>query len=306
MKRRKNLGAVQVVGLGQACVDYLGTLPCFPREDAKVELSHLRVLCGGPASTALVSLSRLGISTAFLGSVSDDFFGKEIVKNLQRQQVNLSRLKITPGYTSQFAFIAVTLGSGNRTIFWHRGSVPPLAPEDVDLRAFPNARILHVDGLMVKAAAEAARQAKQQDMKVVMDAGTMREGSLEVVSAADVVIASEGFAAPLVGAKSSPEKALQALKRLGPDQVIITLGARGSIGLEGSRPVRQEAFSVSAVDTTGAGDVYHGAYIYGLLQHWDMMKCMRFASAAAALKCTQTGAQSGIPDMKTILDFLKG
>jgi len=306
MKRRKNFRSVQVVGLGQACVDYLGTLPCFPQEDEKVELSGLQVFCGGPASTALVALSRLGVSTAFLGSVSDDFFGKEIVKNLRREEVNLSQLKITPGYTSQFAFIAITRGSGNRTIFWHRGSVPPLAPEDVDIRAFPNARILHVDGLMVKAAAEAARQAKQRNMRVVMDAGTMREGSQEVVSLVDVVIASEGFAAPLVGPKSSPEKALQALERLGPDQVIITLGARGSVGLEGSRLVRQTAFSVSAVDTTGAGDVYHGAYIYGLLQHWDMKRCMRFASAAAALKCTKIGAQSGIPYMKTILDFLKG
>ncbi len=291
---------IQVVGLGQACVDYLGVLPFYPQENGKIELKNLYIRCGGPASTALVTLSRLGISTSFLGSISDDPFGVEILRNLKNEKVDVSCLKITPGYTSQFAFIGVTVKNGKRTIFWHRGNVPHLKSKDVDLQLFPKARFLHIDGLMIEACIEAARQAKALGMIVVMDAGTMREGSEELVSFTDILIASETFAEPLFERKPAHETALKTLRELGPEQVVITRGSEGSIGLNDEGIFHQAAYPVMAVDTTGAGDVYHGAYIYGLLQGWEMIKCMRFASAAAALKCTKIGAQTGIPNLKAI------
>jgi ribokinase len=302
---KKALERIQVVGLGQACVDYLGRLASYPQEDDKIELIDLHMRLGGPASTALVTLSRLGISTSFLGSISDDAFGAEIVKNLEKEKVDVSCLKITPGYTSQFAFIVITQKSGNRTIFWQRGSVPHLEPKDVDIRCFPKARILHVDGLMIEASKEAVSQANTLDMTSVLDAGTLREGSLELVSLVDVLIASETFAIPLLGSGTLQETALHALRELGPSQVIITLGAKGSVGLSDHGIIRQEAFSVPVKDTTGAGDVFHGAYVYGLLQDWDMRQCMRFASAAAAIKCKEIGAQAGIPDLEAVLDLMK-
>lgn len=299
------LQRIQVVGLGQACVDYLGTTPLYPQEDGKIELTDLYMRCGGPASTALVTLSRLGISTSFLGSISNDLFGKKIIENLKNEKVDVSYLKVAPGYTSQFAFIAVTQGSGKRTILWHRGSVPHLKPEDVDLSCFPKARVLHVDGLMIAACLSAAQQAKELGMTVVMDGGTMRQGSKELMQLVDILIACETFAAPFLGPEDPIETALHALRDLGPKQVVITLGAKGSIGLNDQGIFRQEAFPVKIVDTTGAGDVYHGAYIYGLLQGWEMSGCMRFASAAAALKCEKIGAQAGIPDLDAIKSFTK-
>ena len=301
----KGLEKVQVVGLGQACVDYLGTLTSYPQENEKVELADLHMRCGGPASTALVTLSRLHIPTSFLGSISDDLFGVEIIKNLKKENVDVSRLKMTPGHTSQFAFISITKKTGNRAIFWHRGSVPHLNKADVDMREFPNAQILHVDGLMAEASVEAARQAKAAGITVVMDGGTMREDTKDLIPLVDILIASETFAAPLVGSKASHETALRALRNLGPPQVVITLGAKGSIALNNKETVRQEAFPVTAADTTGAGDVYHGAYIYGLLQGWEMGKCMRFASAAAALNCKKIGAQTGVPGLSDINDLMK-
>jgi len=299
------LDKIQVVGLGQACVDYLGKLPSYPLEDGKAELVNLHTRCGGPASTALVTLSSLGIPTTFLGSVSDDPFGVEIVKNFEKEKVDVSCLKITPGYTSQFAFIAVTGKSGKRTVFWHRGSVPHLKRADVDIRRFPKARVLHLDGLMIEASTEAARQAKDLGMTVVMDAGTLREGTKELVSLVDILIASETFATPLVGSGVPHETALQALQGLCTGQVVITLGAKGSIGLSDHGMVHQEAFTVTAVDTTGAGDVYHGAYIYGVLQGWEMRECMRFASAAAALNCKEIGAQTDILNLNGIHYLMK-
>jgi sulfofructose kinase len=305
-KHTANLRNIPVIGLGQACLDFLGRLTVYPEEDGKCELVDLHIQCGGPASSAMVTLSRLGIPTSFLGSISDDQFGIEIVKGLEEEKVDHTFLKITPGCTSQFAFIAITEAAGNRTVFWHRGTVPPLRPADVDLSPFSAARILHLDGLMIEASIEAANQAREKGLTVVMDAGTMRDGSLELVSLVDILIASEGFPQPLVGKDAPVEEALEVLNRLGPREVVITRGSKGSVGLRDQRVIAQEAFPADVVDTTGAGDVYHGAYIFGLLQGWDMARCMRFASATAALKCKEVGARRGIPGLEEIGKLLSG
>ena len=295
---------IQVIGLGQACVDYLGRVSSYPVEDDKVELLDFHIQCGGPASTAMVTLARLGIKTSFLGSISDDHFGNIILKGLIDEHVDSSLLKITPGYSSQFAFISITETNGNRTIFWHKGNVPHLKGHDVDLSPFPNVRILHLDGLMIEASIEAAKQAKDKGIIVVMDAGTIRDGSMELVSLVDVLIASERFAAPLLGSDISPEGRLKVIRQLCPGDIVITLGAKGSIGLNNGQIIHQCAFPVRAVDTTGAGDVYHGAYIYGILEGWDMSQCMRFASAASAIKCREIGARKGIPKFDEINKLL--
>ena len=295
---------IQVIGLGQACLDYLGRVSLFPAEDDKVECLDIRRQCGGPASTALVTLSRLGVGTSFVGSVSDDPFGMEIVQGLDKEGVDHRFLKITPGYTSQFAFISISERSGKRTVFWHRGSVPHLRAEDVDLSPFGSAKVLHLDGLMLEASIKAAREAKERGLKVVLDGGTMREGSLDLVSLVDILIASEKFSEPLAGPGAFDEERLRSLCGLGPQEVVVTLGARGSIGWDGKETFVQEAFPVRAVDTTGAGDVYHGAYIYGVLRGWGMGTCMRFASAASALKCGAVGAREGIPTLAGIRAFM--
>ncbi|MBW2029330.1 MAG: sugar kinase [Deltaproteobacteria bacterium] len=295
-----------VVGLGQACVDYLGRIPRYPIEDAKVELIDLRKECGGPASTALVTLARLGVKASFLGSISDDPFGIDILNALRKEGVDTSFLRVRPGHTSQFAFIAITSDSGNRTVFWHRGTVSHLGPEEIDLSPFPAARILHLDGLMVNASVEAASQAKERGMRVVMDAGTFREGTGDLLPLVDVLIASEHFAEPLTGGPGSSEKDLELLRERGPAEVIITMGVRGSLGLGPGGLHYQKAFPVVPVDTTGAGDVYHGGYIYGLLQGWDMPTCMRFASAIAAMNCRKIGARQGIPrSAEDVLEFTR-
>jgi ribokinase len=280
-------------------------VPAFPTEDEKVELLDVQMQCGGPASTALVALARLKVATAFMGSISNDPLGLEILSDLEKEGVDVGGLKMIPGFTSQLAFIAITAGIGKRTIFWHRGSVPPLGPEDVNLDIFPSATLLHLDGLMVEASIEAARQAKARGMTVVMDAGTMRAGSQRLAALVDILIASERFATPLVGADARPETALEALHELGPELVVITLGPKGSIGSDRRNTIRQRAFPVDTLDTTGAGDVYHGGYLFGLLQGWGMRRCMRFASAVSAMKCRHIGGRQGIPDLDAVETFLR-
>jgi sulfofructose kinase len=296
--------SVRVVGLGQVCVDYAGRVPVYPVEDAKMEMEGFYTGCGGPAATALVTLSRLGVSTSLLSTISDDPFGRQITESLENEGVDRSCLKMVPGYASQFAFIAVTAGDGKRTVFWNRSTVPSLTRNEVRLKDFSGAQILHLDGLMLNASIEAAKQAKALGMTVVMDAGTLRDGTLELLSWVDFLIASETFADPMVGASAPKERTLRELEKLGPRQVVITLGDEGSIGLDNGKVVVQEAFSVMSRDTTGAGDVYHGAYIYGLLQGWPMADCMNFASAAAALKCMNGQGWRGIPELKAVENLM--
>ena len=227
------LETVLVVGFGQACMDYVGHVPRYPAEDAKIELDELYAGCGGPAATALVTLARWGTETAFLGSISDDAFGVQIVRDLQKEGVDLSGLKITPGLSSQFAFIAVSRDAGQRTIFWRRSNAPEPTSDQVSLDPFPHARVLHIDGLMLSAAGAAAEAAQRRGMTVVMDAGTLRDGSLDLIAHVDVLIASEPFADALAGSGESYAQTLDKMKRMGPDQVVITLGSKGSVGLDG-------------------------------------------------------------------------
>jgi sugar/nucleoside kinase (ribokinase family) len=250
--------------------------------------------CGGPASTALATLSRLGIKTSFLGSISDDTFGIQIVEGLREEKIDFSHLKITPGYTSQFAFIAINKNTGTRTIFWHRGSVPHLRAVDVDLSPFRASSTLHLDGLMVEASIEAARQARSRGWTVVMDAGTMREGSMELVPLVDVLIASERFAEPLVGADAGNEKALKA----------------SMIDPEWSLPKRQGAsvdlaWAILCLSRESSRHDRCRTPITGLHSacfSWPMQECMRFASAAAASR--EAGARKGMPRLEEAKEFM--
>ena len=299
------LSKVKVLGLGQVCIDYLGSVPAYPQEDGKVEMQELLMQRGGPAATALVTLSRLGVPVSFIGCISDDAFGEKIKAHLIRDGVDISRLVIRPGYRSQFSFIAVNQEAASRTVFWRRGTMPPLTPGEVDLAPFIGARIFHTDGHPVEAATAGARQARDRGMTVVMDVGTMRKGFRQLASLADVLIASERIWSPLAEPDYPPEEALETLSTWGPGQVVITRGSGGSVGWDGTGVILQEAFPVRAKDTTGAGDVYHGAYIYGLLRGWDMQGCMRFAAAASAMKCRAMGTDKGIPTLDEIRSFLE-
>ena len=296
---------IEVVGIGQACIDYLGTIDKYPPEDVKVELTNLQMQCGGPAATAMVTLSRLGIKTSFIGSISDDDFGKKILQGLHSEDIDTTHLKITPGFTSQFAFIAITKKTAKRSIFWRRGNVPFLTSQDIKLGDFPDIKVLHLDSLMIEADIEAAIQAKKMGIKIVLDAGTMRKGIIRLLPYVDIIVASEFFAKPIVKGDITPEKSINALKKFCKGNIIITLGEKGSMGSFDGEIIHQKAFSVKAIDTTGAGDVYHGAYIYGLLQGWKMRECMRFASAVSAIKCRMIGAWNGIPIIEEVKKFLK-
>ncbi len=283
-----------VIGVGQCSLDYLGRIEAYPPPDVKCEFRDLTIQGGGPTATALVALARWGLRAVLCSVVGDDAFGDEILASLCREGVDTRHVLVREGRTSQFAFIVAEPENGRRTIFWQRPTGEPLRPEEVPLDEVRAARVLLTDGLFMDAALRAAEAARKASVPVVVDAGSLRDGMLELARRSDHFIASETFARSLVG-ESNPEEACRKLAELGPPVVGVTLGPRGSVFHADGLFFREPAFAVEAVDTTGCGDVFHGAYVYGLLRGWALERRVRFASWAAARVATRLGGRTGIP-----------
>ncbi|MCP5004135.1 MAG: sugar kinase [Planctomycetes bacterium] len=294
----------EVVGLGQCSVDYLGRVDGYPSVNMKREVADFTIQGGGPVATALVTLSRLGISTSFIGKISDDYFGNLIQENFREEGVNIDHIVVEQGKRSQFAFIPIEKGTGERTIFCSRPTVSPLSPEEVNKDLIRRARVLHLDELMLEGSLDAAKCARDAGVLVVVDAGSFREGSIRVAGLADYYITSEDFVCQFFHSGAAEEAARELLK-LGPRVVVVTLGCKGSLTVTDSESFYLPAFQVKVVDTTGCGDVFHGAFIYGILQNWKLKRVVKFASATAALKCRQIGGRAAIPNLQEVSGFLE-
>jgi len=293
-----------VVGLGQCCIDYLGAVKQYPDINEKEEVSNLTVQGGGPVATAMVTLSRLGASTAFIGKISDDYFGSLIKDGLTSEFVNIDHIIVEKDKRSQFAFIVIEKETGKRTILWSRATVTPLRSEEINRGVINTANVLLLDGLMKEGSMVAAEYARETGVTIVVDAGSMREGALALVNLSDYFITSEDFAKQFSHGKDPKAVAMELLE-LGAKTVIVTLGEKGSICVTPEKYFYQPAFKVKTVDTTGCGDVFHGAFIFGLLQKWDLSETMRFASATAALKCREVGGRTAIPALRDVEEFLE-
>jgi ribokinase len=294
---------VHVVGIGQCSWDYLATVDCFPAIDTKKEVGDWQEQGGGPVATALVTLARLGIPCIFHGVTGDDPEGEKIRESLLREDIGTSGLIMRKNAVSQKAFIAIERGSAKRTIFWQRPSGPPLLPGELPESFLDDCCFLLLDGLMTDVSMFAAAKARERGIPVMLDAGKARPGMLEIAGMCDYLVASEQFALDL-GWDGNPENFRVTAGQLGPSVTTITLGEQGSITYRDTDTITIPAFPVAALDTTGAGDVFHGAYIFGLLQRLDLLDTIRLASAVAAMKCMRIGGRAGIPDVEQALRFL--
>lgn len=292
-----------VVGVGYTALDCLGVVPRLPEENSKLELERCEIQGGGPAATATVTAARLGLKTAFIGTVGDDPFGEAMLEGLRREGVDVSGVIVQPGRRSQLAFIMVDRATGARTILWTRGTLDPLDPGRIDLDMIRSCRGMLVDTLEPAAGAAAAAAARAAGAVTLIDAGTLREGVREILPHCDYIAASETFAAQIAPGRG-PRAALEEIAAFGPRAAVVTLGERGCVALAGTERIEAEGFAVDAVDTTGAGDVFHGAFLYAVLAGWDIRRCCLFANAAAAMKCRGLGGRAAIPSLGEALAFL--
>lgn len=292
--------AIAVVGLGQCSLDILGSLDQYPPVDSKCDLNCVLIQGGGPVATALVTLARLGVVSAFVGSIGGDEFGRRIVRGLKDEGVDCCHLQVDDAANSQFSFIAVEQGGGRRTIFCHRGNCRSLSLNDLPIELIRSSRLLHLDGYHPEAALAAARQAKESGVITVLDGGSWRPGIADLLPLIDHLVVSARFAEHLLPGRPVKD-ALPLLLAYGCRAATVTDGEAGSHTLcRDGKSFYQPAFSVKAVDTTGCGDVFHGGYLYGLLQDWSLRRTVRFAAACAAIKATALGGRTAIPTLAEV------
>jgi len=296
----KPIPRFRVFGLGQCSLDTLGLIAAFPPPDSKCEFSGLTVQGGGPVATALVALSRWGVDCAFAGVTGDDAAGDAIRTSLAAEGVDVSGLIVRPGALSQYAFIvAEPARAGRRTVFWQRPTGPPPAPGEIDAGQLRRSDAFHTDGLFLDASLFAAGEARRAGIPVVVDAGTLRDGMLDLAKRSDCFIASETFARALAG-DDAGEDAVRRLAGLGPRVAAVTLGERGYTAWLDGRLVRKPAWPAKAVDTTGCGDILHAGFVYGLLNRWAPERCLDFGAWAAARVSRRLGGRAGIPSLRQV------
>jgi len=286
---------LDVLGVGQNTIDQLCVVDTFPTIDSKQPLRGYDVQPGGQVATALVALARWGLRTAYVGSFGDDDGGRRSRARLAAEGVDLSSA-VVRDCANQLSVILVDGHSGERTVLWHRDAALTLRVDEVPLERVAGARVLHVDGLDGAAALAAASAARAARVPVVADIDTAVHETAGLLPLVDILIVSWEFARAYTGA-SAPESALDVLARDGAAVVAVTTGPTGVVARAGSQTVRAPGFPVSAVDTTGAGDLFHAGFVWSVLHGLELEAALRFGNAAAALQCTGLGGRRAIPTL---------
>lgn len=292
-----------VVGFGLNAVDHLCVVPGFPECDSKTPMIEFRRAGGGQAASAMVLCARLGLRAKYVGKVGDDEVGAFSLKSIGSEGVDVSDVRVSRGATNQLAMIIVDASTGERTIMWHRPSAIVTSPDEVTAGKVAVGSVLHLDGHDAPAAARAARIARSRGIPVVLDAETVKERTDDLVRNTDILIASSGFPQLMTGI-AEPVPALAAILEAGPRIAAMTRGANGAIAVTATEVLESPGFDVECVDTTGAGDIFHGAFIYGLVKGWQVERTLDFSNAAAALNCTALGARAGVRDLDQVLEFM--
>jgi sulfofructose kinase len=292
-----------VVGVGINVVDYLFRIPRFPTPDTKSDALAVTTQGGGLTATAMVACARLGLRTRYIGKFGSDEVGRMARQMLAVEGLDLGESVQADDAPHRLCVVLVEEATGHRTIVRHRDLRIWLQPEELSREAVCAGRLLHLDGYEGSAAIQAARWAREAGIPVSVDAEDSTERREELFRLADILIVSRVFGQELTG-KADVTDMLHGLVRLGPACVGVTLGDKGSALLHREEIVEAPAFPVDVVDTTGAGDVFHGAFVYGLLQGWEAGDILLFANAVSALKCTRLGGRAGIPRVAEVRTFL--
>lgn len=295
----------RIVGIGANVYDTLIKVPQYPIEDTKLRSDSITQCGGGPCATGLVAASKLGGSCAFIGNISDDDGGRFLKADLKKYSVSTEYTDIKSGYLSFSSYILLSGKNASRTCVFHKGNVPPLVLDDEKKNAIRNAEILMVDGNELEAAIEAAKTARAAGKNVLYDAGGLYEGVEKLLPFANILIPSEEFAMGLTKTNNAQSAAEKLKEMYNPDIIVITQGKHGGILYDGSKITKYPAFDVEVIDTNGAGDVFHGAFAFGLTQGFSFYECCIFSSAVSAIKCTKLGARQGVPSFDEVIDFLK-
>lgn len=295
-----------LVGIGASVLDLLFEVASLPRAEGVQRAHQVAVDGGGPVATALVAAQRMGLTTAMIDVVGDDWAGREVLALYDREGVDRRRVRVERGRTSPTACVLVDRATAGRAIAYHPGTVGPRGLEPEDRRLIAGAACFHTNGRHWPACLEAATLARDAGVPVSFDggAGRYRPELRPLAEMADICIVAAAFATAMTGERDPPA-AVRAMARAGSGLVAVTDGARGSWVLApGESPFHQPAFRPSRlVDTTGCGDAYHGAFLAALHHGLDARGAARTASAAAAMVAGELGGRRGLPSWPEARSF---
>jgi sulfofructose kinase len=253
----------------------------------------------------MVACAKLGLRTKYIGTVGDDERGRIQMDSLLGQGINLDHVQIRKNCPNQSAYILIDHTTGERTVLWRRADCLRIDPQEITPDQITCARLLHIDGHDTAAVARAAEIARKAGIPVTVDVDTIYPGFDKVLPNVDYLICSSDFPAGWTG-EQDHFKALELIQnQYGMRVAAMTLGADGALARVDGRYVYSPACVVNCVDTTGAGDVFHGAFCYGLLQNWSMPEMLDFSNAMAALNCTAIGARGGISTLEQARNLLQ-
>lgn len=291
-----------ILGIGENVTDTVMQLDQFPALGSKVEMLDAQVMLGGQVATSLIACQKWGLRTHYVGVVGDDSAAELHERELRRTGVHADFARVSRTL-SQMSFILIDTSSGERTIVWRRD--PRLTVPTAFLKRdwITSARLLHVDGHDPATTSVAASWARASGVPVVADLDHMSLGLDRLLPFADYPVTSKEFPLVASGEKNLFKALPQLQRKYGFRAICATLGVGGALAWDGARFWYAPSYKVHVVDTTGAGDLFHAAFSYGLLQQWDLQRILDFACSAAGLNCEKLGARGGISPLPRIKEF---
>ena len=291
---------VDVLCIGHASYDLVFSVPGHPDKDEKIVADNFISCGGGPAANAAVMVSKLGFSSAFAGYLGEDLYGDKHWQELL--QYRIATQLIIRGASPTPVSTVLVKPDGKRALVNYKGNTQPLPANAIDFTRL-QAKTILFDGHEPHISTPLAQTARKQGIPMVLDAGSVHQGTLALMQQVDYLVCSEKFARHFAEDQTA---ALKHLAQIAPT-VVITLGEKGLIWQRGSNSGTLPAFAVDAVDTTGAGDAFHGAFAAALCINpaMDWLDILRYASAAGTLCCTQTGARQGLPSQEEHQEWFK-
>jgi len=294
------------VGFGLNAVDHLIVVPAYPEFDTKIRLLEHKQSAGGQTASAMVSLRRLGLKTAYAGRFGSDPEGIFGLATLKDDDVNVEFAQVVEGARNQIAFITIDVRSGERTIVWDRDDRLAYRPEEAPVEFGSMGKVLHLDAHDPPACVRVAQAARASGTIVSADIDNVYEGLPELLPLIDIMIGSKEFPRRVTDISDERAALIELKARYGCALVGMTIGAAGAVVYMDGTFIESPGFKAPGAcrDTTGAGDAFHGGFLYGLLTGADIETSLRLGNAVAAIKCSALGARTALPTKLELDEFL--
>ena len=292
-----------IVGIDMPNVDLAVNMRKFPKPNGGEPIRQLSWQGGGKIASGIVASARFGAKCAIIGAVGDDLYGTFCRDDFIRHGIDVSSLYLRKDRSTGLAVVLSDEETMGRSICFRPGAAEMVREDELDEELLRNCTYLYI-AMFNDLTAKAVKIARSAGAKVLVDADYYQENVERMIPEIDVFIGSEYMFHKLFPDRDDVEECCREVRAKGPEIVVFTFGENGCAGLSSDGFFRIPAFPVHAVDTVGAGDVYHGAYAAALVKGFSAEKAARYASALAAIKCTRIGGRAGIPDFDTLEKFL--